>query len=203
MKPSDVAVVIAAHGDPLVWAPLIDRATESVRLQTQRPACIAGLVNTTNISDARNQLAKKVTDHQWLIFLDADDELDPTYVEAMMEGEGDIRKPSTLGVYEDGKTDDYPVMIKWKPLITGNHIVIGAMIRSSTFWEVGGFRLLPAIEDWDLWLRMELAGACISEVPNAIYRVHVRPNSRNQNNDALFHELQHLYAPQYRAKGLL
>jgi hypothetical protein len=115
----------------------------------------------------------------WLIFLDADDELDERYIERMMEGSGDIRRPSTIGVYRDGTEDDAAVMIPRTDLRVANCIVIGAMHKASLFFQVGGFDNYPILEDWDLWQRMVLHGASVVDVPDAIYRVHVRDGSRN------------------------
>jgi GT2 family glycosyltransferase len=133
----------------------------------------------------------------WLIFLDADDELDPEYIEWMLQGTTDIRQPATLGVV-DGVEDDYPVVIPPKPnILTGNHLVIGSMVRRELFQSVGGFRPLPVLEDWDLWIRCFRAGATWGVCPKAIYRVHVRQGSRNTDlalHGAVYQQIQQEYS---------
>ncbi|GAG49769.1 unnamed protein product, partial [marine sediment metagenome] len=95
--------------------------------------------------------------------------------------EADLIKPATLGVYEDGSTDDEVVMIPAPSnVLDKNDIVIGAPINAGLFASVGGFDDLPVLEDWDLWLRCREAGARVVECPGAIYRVGVNPGGRNQ-----------------------
>ena len=198
-----VDVIIASYGDTSVWAPLSQRAAQSVFAQSTKAKRVL-TVHDESLFIARNSAAK-VSTADWLIFLDADDELDPYYIEAMLCGYGDIRQPSTLGVHEDGHEDEYPVLIPPKEsFIIGNHLVIGSMMRREMFLEVGGFRDLPCIEDWDLFIRMQLyADAEVGESPGAIYRVHVRPSSRNQDlsqHGRTYHQIQQLYQGEWFAK---
>lgn len=175
---ADVTVIVATYGDTM-WKDLARHAAETAQRQTLPPRAVI-LSHGPTLQEARNVpgMAAKT---EWLIFLDADDELDPGYVEAMMTGEGDVRQPATLGVV-NGIEDDYPVMIPpGKTLLEKNHIVIGAMARTSLFQKVGGFDNWPVLEDWDLILKYWRAGAEFGQVPGAIYRVHVNPHSRNQN----------------------
>jgi hypothetical protein len=60
------------------------------------------------------------------------------------------------------------------------------MIRREDFISIGGFHDYPMYEDWDVWLRMtRILGSVILPVPDAIYRVHVSENSRNNQDRAL------------------
>lgn len=175
-----IGVVVGTYGDKDKWGPLAMRALASVEANTQLPAK-AMWSHEDTLQNARNYGARQL-DTDWYIFLDADDELDIGYIEAMhSRRSGDIRKPSTLGVYPDGSTDDSPAMIPTRDLSSANHIVIGAMCRAELFWDVGGFRDWPVLEDWCLWRRMVRAGGVVVEVPEAIYRVHVNEGSRNKN----------------------
>lgn len=171
-----------ANPDWVKWEPLVKRAMLSAHIAGAK----AIWSHEDTLEQARNKGAQKCRSN-WAIFLDADDELHPNYITAMLHAarttDGDIFKPATLGVV-DGVEDDEPVMIPKRNLITGNHIVIGAMVRLDWFHCVGGFRDLPILEDWDLWLRLCAEwDAKVVEVPEAIYKVHVQPNSRNQNAD--------------------
>lgn len=177
---ADVSIIVGTFGD-YRWA---NRGRDAVR-KVERTEFVRDsiLAHGKTLAQARNDGAG-VARTEWLIFLDADDELAPGYVDAMLAGEGDIRKPATLGVYPDGSEDDEPVVIPERDLEVANHIVIGAMCRRDLFLKVGGFAELPALEDWHLWRRMVKAGATIGTVPEAVYRVGVNPNSRNQNTKA-------------------
>jgi len=180
--PDTVGVVIGTFGDDPEWGPLALRAMYSAE-DTGADRLVWKHEDT--LQHARNRGADELFELgvEWFIFLDADDELSPNYVDAMLAGEGDIRKPSTIGIYPDGHEDDAPTMIPERDINTSNHIVIGAMCRAELFQEVGGFRDYPVLEDWDLWRRMVKAGAKVVEVPDAVYRIHVNPDSRNTNRD--------------------
>lgn len=174
---SGVGVAIGTFGDKLEWANYARRAMLSVGRQTV--AADVRHVHGQSLHQARNAAAEELTGHKWLIFLDADDELDERYVERMLAGEGDIRRPATIGVYPDGTEDDAPVMIPRTDMRRTNCVVIGAMHLAKFFYGAGGFHDYPILEDWALWRKMIAAGASIGDVPDAVYRVHVRPGSRN------------------------
>lgn len=201
----DVDVVIASYGPIEQWEALIARAVNSACSQSVEPAHVWQLHDPVgnDLSFVRNQATKEST-AEWLIFLDADDELGGDYIRSMLEADGDIRQPSTLGVHPDGHEDDYPVLIPPNPggLLVSNHLVIGSMIRRSLFEQVGGFREgLPALEDWDLWIRCHLVGAVVGTAPEAVYRVHVRPASRNAPDGAhnqAYGDIQRRYQQQWQ-----
>lgn len=182
MTAEKVAVIIGTYGEMLEWAPLVQRASASVEAQT-RPADYIVWKHADTLQHARNWGAGDVTRADWFIFLDADDELEPTYIEDMLRGTGDIRRPSTRGIYEDGSIEDPPSLIPERDLNIANYIVIGAMIRAAMFFDVDGFDDYPILEDWALWLKMvHHQNAIITAVPAAVYRIHVRSGSRNMND---------------------
>lgn len=173
-----VSVVIPTFGNNDLYRRLALRAANSAVDQSMEPLEIIRIHEET-LQEARNNGAEQAKG-EWLIFLDADDELDHHYIEAMYKAEGDIRRPATLGVV-DGVEDTEAVMIPRKNLLVTNFIVIGAMHRREDFLAAGGFNNYPCLEDWDLWLRMVANGAEVVDVPEAIYRVHVTPDSRNSD----------------------
>lgn len=181
-----VGVVVGTYGDPDVWGPLSKRALASIEAQTSLPDDYVS-VHSDSLRQARNGGAA-ILDTDYLIFLDADDELDPRYVEEMRNALSRahdpwiIYRPSTFGIYEDGTCDGRPAMIPSTDLKRTNCIVIGAMCPKDMFHEVGGFKDYPILEDWALWRAMVAEGAIVKEVPHAIYRVHVRPQSRNTDH---------------------
>lgn len=138
------------------------------------------------LHDARNE-ALSAVETEFVCFLDADDELEPGYFEAIATSTADLRAPAVRYVrngrpgeakmpHVAGHIHDCSI----ECLIYGNWLVIGAVARTELLREVGGWRDFSWSEDWDLWVRCAQAGATIEAVPAAIYRAHVTPNSRNR-----------------------
>jgi glycosyltransferase involved in cell wall biosynthesis len=178
-----ISVCVGTYGSD-DWRNLAaKRAVPSVEQQTLPPADLQ-VVHGANLHEARNQAAAQAGG-EWLCFLDADDELEPRYLEAMtqvIEQDGPPKRllqPATLGVYSTGCTDCEPVLHDPKDLHVQNYLIIATVVRRDQFLHVGGFADLISHEDWDLWVRCWLDGAVVQPVPNAIYRVHVRSNGRN------------------------
>ena len=196
-----VGIVIGTFGER-EWANRAYRAIESIKRQTVPPDDWVH-IHAETLHEARNYGAWSLNKTH-TIFLDADDELDEHYVEAMLKGTGDIRRPSTIGIV-DGVEDDAPVLIPERPLIDGNYIVIGAMVDTEAFLRSGGFRDEPVLEDWSLWIRMVLGGARVEAVPEAIYRVHVRSDGRNVRDPELhgqwYRKLRDEFAPRWRERA--
>lgn len=174
--PLDVAVIVATYGDEALWKPLADRALRSA---TACEPAMWGHVHGESLHEARNRGAAMAENMEWLCFLDADDELEPGYFDAMAQGDTDLRAPLVRFVTSrfskaepriPGGTDD---------MTEGNRLVIGTLIRKELFDQVGGFRDWPLYEDWDLWQRCWLAGATIG-FTEAVYRANVRRGSRNR-----------------------
>lgn len=198
-----VRIVIGTFGDNS-WAERARTARETAEAQTV--PCQVVQIHGRTLAEARNTGAGAPVPHDqpdWLIFLDADDELHPGYVEAMLAGDGDLRQPATQGVHPDG-SEEPPNMIPRRRLIDANFMVIGTMVRAHIFHQVGGFRDIPVLEDWDVWLRCVVYGhATIGHVPDAIYRIGVNDGSRNSPRQI---DLQRRYYQEirnrYRADAL-
>lgn len=182
----DVTVVVATYGDDkwrrLAW----DRAIPSAQELGVQVIHAVGV----NLHDARNTgLARVETPN--VCFLDADDELESGYFQAMSRSVADLRVPSVRYVTPQqrspkqrmprvaGHTHDCHADC----LAFGNWMVIGTVAPTRMLLNVGGFRDFDWSEDWDLWVRCWQAGATIDRVEDAIYRAHVRPDSRNRAPD--------------------
>lgn len=172
----DVTVVVGTFGAD-GWRQTAQRAIRSA--EPQAPVIH---VHGATLAEARNAGGAQAGS-EWLIFLDADDELDPGYVAAMSAAEhtGDLLGPATSYVRQ-GRPGS-PKLWPEQDLRDGNHLVIGTAVRRAMFLEVGGFRDWTLYEDWCLWQRCSRAGASVAMVPDAVYRAHVRPSSRNRAPD--------------------
>jgi glycosyltransferase involved in cell wall biosynthesis len=170
----EVTVIVGTFGEPK-WAALArERAVPSAEPQ----ASDVIHVHRATLAAARNAGAE-LASTEWLCFLDADDELTPGYMDAMARVAADLRGPAVEYVRPGGHAAP-PKMWPEVDLADGNYLVIGTLVRRDMFLQVGGFRDWPLYEDWCLWQRCWLAGATVAQVPDAIYRAHVRPTSRNR-----------------------
>lgn len=192
----DVTVVIASHGSR-TWLDLgAQRAAASAFAQ----GCPVIYVHGLTLHDARNAALEQVRT-EFVVHLDADDELEAGYVEALSAGTCDLRAPAVR--YVSGPRAAAPYVPKVAGhrhactadcLRDGNWLVVGAMARTDLLREVGGWRDWPCYEDWDLFQRAWLAGATIEAIPAAVYRAHVSPGSRNRApamelKNAVHHEI--------------
>lgn len=143
-------------------------------------------VHGDTLAAARNEGLEQVTT-EWVTFLDADDELTPGYFDAMNRGTADLRAPAVE--YVKGNRVQRPYVPRvaghrhecsGECLPDGNWLVIGAVARTELVRGAGGFREWPVYEDWCLWLRCWMAGASVEAIPGAVYRAHVRSDSRNR-----------------------
>lgn len=188
----DVTIAVATFGDPK-WIELAQRAIASARDQ-----CVPVIhVHGQTLASARNSALEQV-DTEYVVHLDADDELEAGYIAALAAGTADLRVPSVR--YIRGGRDHAPYVPRvaghrhdCEPdcLRSGNYIVIGAMVRTALLREVGGWNEFQWSEDWDAWLRCWRAGASIETIPAAVYRAHVRADSRNRAPSREFRLAQH------------
>lgn len=178
----DVTVVVATFGDSS-WVDLAhERAIPSVEALDVPYVHVHG----TTLQFARNDAIGQITT-KYVCYLDADDELEHGYFDHIAQVDADIRVPSVRYVknrFDQGvrmpKVAGHTHTCDAECLAAGNWIVIGAVAPVSLIRDVGGFRDFPWSEDWDLWVRCWQAGARIEPAFRAIYRAHVRNDSRNR-----------------------
>jgi len=177
---SDFTVVVATYGDRS-WAELGERAATSA--ESQAPVIH---IHGDNLHQARNDGLAAVNT-EYTIFLDGDDELEPGYVEAMAQGTADVRAP-LVQLCRDGiavrkmfmpKVHGHQHVCTPDCLLEGGWIVIGGAARTELLRSVGGFDDYPIYEDWALWLKCYRAGATFEAITGAVYRQHLRRDSRN------------------------
>jgi len=197
----DVTVVVATFGDRARWDDLAERAVASA----EREGVPVVRVHGETLHEARNAGGERAQS-EWLCFLDADDQLEPGYFEAMAAGTADLRGPAVRYV-----TTGRPARPKVWPamdLRDGNYLVIGTLVRRSLFLQVGGFRDWPLYEDWCLWQRCSIAGASVETLPDAVYRAHVSMTSRNRapgraERERWHHEIRRANYPELYDEGLV
>lgn len=185
-------IVVATFGEAR-WQELArHRAAPSAKEQGR-----VILSHGQSLSEARNAGLSEVRS-ELCIFLDADDELEPGYVDAMEQGTADLRAPRVRYVrHGRPRQCGFPKVAGHRHdctadcLEAGNWLVIGTAARTELLRKVGGFRDEPIYEDWSLWLRCYRAGATVEAIREAVYRAHVRPLSRNRGANPRFKDEWH------------
>jgi glycosyltransferase involved in cell wall biosynthesis len=177
-----ISIVITTYGEDewreLAWS----RAYPSVVDQGADDIVVHHAPDLT-IGPARNLSSSLATgDH--LIHLDADDELEPGYVQEMRQAAEGRTQPTLYQPavrYMRKQQMANPILIPTKDLRTDNFLVIGTMCPASLFREVGGFSDYPhGFEDWSCWAKLWKAGCEIVQVPHATYRAHINPQSAHR-----------------------
>jgi glycosyltransferase involved in cell wall biosynthesis len=173
-----ISIIIATYGGP-EWEELAHtRALPSVH--DFDAEIIVGHDPEGTIASVRNQLASEAKG-EWLVFLDADDELAPGYIEAMEQKMQAQRLLTPIVMmYIKGRPRRkffYPQV----DLKSGNWLILGTALERSLFQKVGGFEDYPhGFEDWSLWAKCMKVGAMVVKVPRAVYCQHINPNSKHR-----------------------
>lgn len=183
----EVSIIIASHGEES-WSELAHRRPLPSALAEPAEVLI-GHDPVGNRASVRNGLAAKAKG-EYLCFLDADDELQPGYVQAMQrahEAEADpgplLLTPRVSYVIKGRQRPPkfWPEVPPW----SGNWMVLGTLVPRALFHEVGGWREFSPgdwneWDDWELWIRCQKAGARPVKVPRAVYIAHQESTSRHR-----------------------
>lgn len=173
-----ISVIIATYGERHWEEMARARALRSV--EGIADEVIVGHDDDGTISSIRNQLAIHAKG-EWLCFLDADDELDPTYLKAMEHAARPraLLTPIVQRIIKGRRKP--PSFYPEVSLLSGNWLVVGTVLERSLFMEVGGFSDYPhGFEDWSLWYKCTRVGAEVVRVPQAVYLQHVNPLSKHR-----------------------
>lgn len=176
----DATVIVGTFGDQEWVALAHERAIPSAETQDVPVIHVHGEPQETygaSLAVCRNAAAEQATS-EWLCFLDADDELQPGFFDAMEHASADLRTPQVQ--YVRRRRVHAPMFWPEGDLRDGNHLIVSTLIRRDLFFEVGAFRDVLLYEDWDLWQRCWKAGASIEQVPGAVCRVHINPASKHR-----------------------
>lgn len=177
----DVAVIVGTFGEQH-WADLAHkRAIPSAKAEGVTVIHHHSEARETygaSLAECRNEAAREV-DAEWLLFLDADDELRPGFFEAMERATGDLRTPAVEYV-RPGRGPAKPMHWPERDIRDANYLIVSTLLRAEMFWGVGGFESFDLYEDWALFSRCIRAGAEVAQVADAICRVYIDPRSRHR-----------------------
>lgn len=184
-----ISVLITTYGDH-AWAELSwSRAYPSTIDQGADEVIVRHWPDLT-IGPARNATAEEA-EGGFLIFLDADDELEDGYIDAMRTAadtladeidyapEWTLFQPAVSYIRKNRRAA--PLMREIGDLRVDNFLVIGTMVSKQLFDTAGGFSDYEhGFEDWSCWAKCWKAGATIVQVPDALYLAHVNPKSKHR-----------------------
>lgn len=179
-----ISCVIATYGSR-TWANMAkNRAIPSAKREGFHEVLPVHLEQGT-LAETRNSGGATAVG-EWLLFLDADDELAPGFGDAMREAIlGEEVRPAlfTPAVdYLETRKGRKATPKTWPRIDfkVGNWCVIGTLIERDFFLKLGGFREYGLYEDYALFAMADEAGAEFFEVPDAVYVAHPRAASRNR-----------------------
>jgi glycosyltransferase involved in cell wall biosynthesis len=190
----DVTILIATHGDGQ-WR---DRGDACWRHHDQLGVPVVWHHEPdATVATVRNLCVDIADDagvgQGWLCFVDADDFLEPGYLDAMAAADSNDADVLLAPAVRYGPGSD-PIVFRDRHIRSMNPCVIGTLIHRDTFDLVGRFWQERAWEDWSLFRRAWLAGARIVHVPDAVYRANSTPDGRNsrvRHPDQLHAEIIH------------
>lgn len=174
---STVGVVVATFGDS-EWA---TEGWDTHVLARRSNADQIVHIHGENLASARNEGWRSL-DTDYVVFLDADDGLASGYCDVLrcnLEEGNVLYQPQTVAFDADTEVwEGEPNFIPDRDINISNNLVIGTAVKREFCIEFDP--ALPALEDWDFFLRMISLGAKVKQVPGMIYEVGAsNPNPRN------------------------
>lgn len=143
-------------------------------------------VHTENngVSAARNYAAS-VTSGEYLLPLDADDTIEPTYIEKCVRRFAEY--PDTRLVYCKwryfGATTKAPDVSYngYRELLLLNTVFCTSMFRRRDFEECGGYdvTMRAGLEDWEFLMRLLSPEAIVYQIPERLFNYRIKKISRN------------------------
>lgn len=136
-------------------------------------------IKNSGVSFARNLGVKKASG-DFLLFLDADDLIDSTYIEKCLssyENDNNLKIVYSEARFFDAEESkwDIPKYDGLKRLLIGNCIPVCAIIKKEDFEKANGFDTnLDFYEDWDLWISILKNGGTVHQIKEELffYRKH-------------------------------
>lgn len=130
--------------------------------------------NNKGQSNTRNNGTQKATG-DYLLFLDADDIIENTYLEKCTNAFDNNKKLKLVyskaqffgALNEEWKLPKFNL----KNFLLDNCIYITALIRTTDFKEVGGFdESLDYYEDWELWIKLINSNEEVYQIPEFLFK---------------------------------
>jgi glycosyltransferase involved in cell wall biosynthesis len=177
-----VDVVIPIKSEKNYYWELLPRAIESVLQQTYTNFRLIVQVYDKDVSEGRNK-ALRGSNSEFCLTLDADDWLEPTFLEECLKIDADI---VGTGAYLNGSV--------WHPgkgNFRDNNQILNCSLFKRKVWEAYQFNEeLGGLEDWDYWLRAVENGFMVETLDKPLVNISDIPNSRNKQATLRYNELK-------------
>jgi len=188
-----------------------DNSKQTIDKYKQNPLVEIIHKKNSGVIDTKN-IGINMSKTYWTLFLDADDQIEDTFLEDTIEisknGAKDI-------IYTDmllfGAVND---IFRARPfsihtLLKTNYINNSALIKTSLLRQIGGYKpqMNHGLEDWELYISLVEIGAKPQYLPVPLmkYRQHIESLSRNSkvndNEKELLKQIKSLHLGFYRKHG--
>ena len=144
--------------------------------------------NQKGVSLARN-LAVSLSHGTYLLPLDADDKIDPTYLEKAVNIMN--QNPEISLVYCNailfGSVNKKWILpdFNFKAMLIENSIFCSALIKKNEFLAVNGYNvnMVEGFEDWDFWIKYLANNKKVYKLNEALFYYRIKQHSRNSALD--------------------
>ncbi|AEJ39600.1 glycosyl transferase family 2 [Sulfobacillus acidophilus TPY] len=190
VPPDEVLIVNDGSTDPASVALLYQLEERYPKLRVIRQT-------NQGLASARNTGARHAQG-QYLAFLDADDQVDPTYWEravALLEAYPNVAFVGAWAQYFGASEQIWPTFNPELPYILYHNTVNSSalIVRKAVFEAVGGNNpaMTYGMEDWETVIRLVAAGYPGVVIPEPLFRYRIRPDSMSRGFNR--HNLLYLY----------
>ncbi len=135
----------------------------------------------------------KLAKGEYLLFLDSDDKILPTYIEKCLSiADKGYDIVYTEARYFDRKTGTYDIP-KYQLLdfLCSNCITITSIIRKKLFDNVGGYDLdIMQMEDWECYINLIEHGARVYQIPEELFLYRKREDCSSKSDSATNNDME-------------
>ena len=177
---SDFEIIIVNDGST-------DATTNALLERYSRPKTTVIHTENQGVCAARNT-AIKAAAGKYILPLDADDKIEPTYLEKAVNVFDN--HPETGVVWckadffgtQEGEWDLKPFSLK--QIMNNGCVFVTAMFRKSDWERVGGYNvnMVHSLEDWDFWLSFVEQGLSFYQIPEILF--HYRQHAVSRTTQA-------------------
>lgn len=160
-------------------ADLSQRAIMSALRQTIRSEVVTAVDEESIGAGAMRNLLTQRVDTPFVVFLDADDEVNPYFVQRAIQYYRRGKYVYTDWLDDEGRQHESPNCSRGGIFLEGQYHTITTLLPTALFRMVGGFdETLAGMEDVDLYLKLQAAGVCGERCPAPLMVYHRRNGKR-------------------------